>query len=93
LQHAAQADHQVSQTQLMHSLSLAAESTEQPVALMASIELAAKPTISEASAELVVRPVGLGVFFGSAAQPAALVAFAESATAGLDQQCVGEIRT
>jgi hypothetical protein len=93
LHYVAQADHQVSQTQPMHSLSLAAEPAEQLVALMASIESAAKPAVSVASAELVAQPVGLGVFVESAAQPAALAVFAESAVAGLDQWYVEEVRT
>ena len=91
-QHAAQVDHQVLQTQPMHSLSLAAESAEQLVALMASAESAEKPAVSVASAELVAQPVGRGVFVELAAQPAALAVFAESAVAGLDQWHVEEVR-
>ena len=74
LRHAAWVDHQVLQTQPMHSSDLAAESAERPVALVASAESAAKSVVLMASIELV-------------AQHATLVVFAESVAAGLDQQC------
>ncbi len=81
MQHAAQADHPVLQTQLMHSLSLAAESAERLAVLMASTELAAKPVALVVFVELTARLVA-----GLVVQPVGSGVSIESAAAGLDQQ-------